>query len=257
MQRKLFRLQLITIMTTESRKIQYPIQFSILSFYKFVDIKHHIQFLKLKLTRFCVMKSIRGTIIIANEGINVNVCSSKESLNKFCDYVKSFHFFNDIKFKVTTTTIQPFKKLKVKLKKEIISFDIVNLDLKKRGIYLNSSEWDIIAKDKNTIVIDTRNYYEHVIGSFKNSVKPHIHHFSEMAQWLKGYLQKKDKQVNIAMFCTGGIRCEKATAYVVELGFTKVYQLKDGIIKYLEDNKDKSDSCWQGNCFVFDDRITY
>ena len=162
-----------------------------------------------------------------------------------------------MKFKISFAEILPFKKMKVKIKKEIVTFDVEELDLSQKGEYLTPKEWDELMKKDDTIVIDTRNYYEYAMGTFRGAINPHIHHFTELPKWLKGNLKEGDKKKNIAMFCTGGIRCEKSTAYLKQLGFENVYHLKDGIIKYLEDNQKNPNSTWQGGCFVFDDRITY
>jgi len=231
-------------------------KYKIISFYKFINLED-TQFLKTVLLNFCTQHDIKGTIIIAAEGINSTLAANQESVDKFCNYIKSFDFFNDIEFKISFSEIRPFKKLKVKLKKEIVTFNEEELDLSKKGAYLNSKEWDELIKNDDTIVIDARNYYEYAMGTFRGAINPHIHHFTELAQWLKGNFKESDKKQNVAMFCTGGIRCEKSTAYLKQLGFENVYHLKDGIIKYLEDNQKNPQSNWQGQCFVFDDRIAY
>ena len=231
-------------------------KYKIISFYKFVNLED-TQFLKTELLNFCNQHDIKGTIIVANEGINSTLSANQDSVDKFCKYLKSFDFLNDIEFKISFSEIRPFKKLKVKLKKEIVTFDIEELDLSKKGAYLNPKEWDALIKKDDTIVIDARNYYEYAMGTFRGAINPHIHHFTELSKWLKGHLKESDKKQNVAMFCTGGIRCEKSTAYLKQLGFENVYHLKDGIIKYLEDNQKDPHSTWQGECFVFDDRITY
>jgi UPF0176 protein len=231
-------------------------KYKIISFYKFVNLED-TQLLKTELLNFCTQHDIKGTIIIAAEGINSTLAANQESVDQFCDYIKSFDFFNDIEFKISFSEIRPFKKLKVKLKKEIVTFNEEELDLFKKGTYLNSKEWDELIKKDDTIVIDARNYYEYAMGTFRGAINPHIHHFTELAQWLKGNFKEGDKKQNVAMFCTGGIRCEKSTAYMKKLGFENVYHLKDGIIRYLEDNQENPHSAWQGECFVFDDRITY
>jgi UPF0176 protein len=231
-------------------------KYKIISFYKFVNIEN-TQSLRTELLTFCSQHCIKGTIIIAIEGINATLSADKSSIDKFCDYLREFDFFRDMKFKISFAEILPFKKMKVKIKKEIVTFDVEELDLSQKGGYLNSKEWDELMKKEDTIVIDTRNYYEYAMGTFKGAINPHIHHFTELPKWLKGNLKEDDKKKNIAMFCTGGIRCEKSTAYLKQLGFENVYHLRDGIIKYIEDNQQKSYSTWQGECFVFDDRITY
>ncbi len=228
----------------------------IISFYRFVNVKN-VDSLKIELLEFCNKCKIKGTIILAEEGINATLAGSNEAIKKFCDFPQSYEIFSDINFKESFSDLPPFQKMKVRIKEEIVTFKVKNLDMSKRGDYLNSKEWDELIKQDNTILIDTRNYYEYAIGTFKGAVNPHIHHFTELATWLDGNLKEEDKKKNIAMFCTGGIRCEKSTAYLKQKGFKKVYHLKDGIIKYIDDNKDNPNSSWKGKCFVFDDRITY
>ena len=232
------------------------LKYKIISFYKFVNLED-TQSLKAELFDFCNQHDIKGTIIVANEEINSTLSANQDSIDKFCNHLKSFDFFNDIEFKISFSEIRPFKKLKVKLKKEIVTFNVEELDLSKKGTYLNYKEWDELIKNDDTIVIDARNYYEYAMGTFRGAINPHIHHFTELSKWLKGNFKESDKKQNVAMFCTGGIRCEKSTAYLKQLGFENVYHLKDGIIKYLENNQKNPHSTWQGECFVFDDRITY
>ncbi len=232
------------------------LKYKITSFYKFVKIKN-LQSLKAELLNFCNKHNIKGTIIIANEGINSTIAGDEILINNFCTFLQKHTFFKDTKFKISFSDIRPFKKMKVKIKKEIVTFNTNELDMSQKGTYLISKEWDQLIAKEDTIVIDTRNYYEYAMGTFKGAINPHIHHFTELADWLKGSLKEEDKKKNIAMFCTGGIRCEKSTAFLKQLGFEKVYHLKDVILKYLEDNKENPNSTWQGECFVFDDRVKY
>ena len=232
------------------------LKYFIISFYKFVNIQE-INPLKTKLLEFCNEHKIKGTIILAEEGINATLAGNNEAIKKFCDFLKSYEIFDDIKFKKSSSVLPPFQKMKVRIKEEIVTFKVKDLDMSKRGNYLNSKEWDELIKQDDTILIDTRNYYEYAMGTFKRAINPHIHHFTELVPWLDCNLKEGDKSKNIAMFCTGGIRCEKSTAYLKQKGFKNVYHLKDGIIRYIDDNKDNPDSSWKGKCFIFDDRITY
>ena len=125
---------------------------------------------------------------------------------------------------------------------------------KNTGTHLSPQEWDTLLSDSNTMLIDTRNHYEYAMGTFKGAINPKIHNFSELKNWLDGNLQSVSKKKNIAMFCTGGIRCEKSTAYLKQQGFKNIYHLKGGILSYL--NSDKTENKWQGQCFLFDDRIS-
>ena len=232
------------------------VKYSIISFYKFVDIRdtHPLQ---AELLKFCNEYEIKGTAILAEEGINATLAGGNEAIKKFCDFLRGYEIFADIDFKESFSDIPPFQKMKIRIKEEIVTFKVKGLDMSQRGDYLNSHDWDGLIKEKDTILIDTRNYYEYAMGTFKGAINPHIHHFTELTAWLDGNLKESDKNKNIAMFCTGGIRCEKSTAYLKQKGFKNVYHLKDGIIKYIDDNKDNPHSSWKGDCFIFDDRITY
>ena len=231
-------------------------KYFIISFYKFVDIRD-IHSFQAELLKFCNEYEIKGTIILAEEGINATLAGNEKAIKKFCDFLRKYEFFTDIHFKESCSNSPPFQKMKVRIKDEIVTFKVKDLDMSQRGDYLNSHDWDELIKEKDTVLIDTRNYYEYAMGTFEGAINPHIHHFTELPKWLDGNLKEDDKQKNIAMFCTGGIRCEKSTAYLKQKGFKHVYHLKDGIIKYIDDNKNNPDSLWQGGCFVFDDRITY
>jgi UPF0176 protein len=228
----------------------------VISFYRFVKVEDTAS-LRSELLNFCNKHQIKGTILVAEEGVNSTLAGSSDSIRKFCGFLRGYDIFSDINFKESGSEFIPFKKMKVKIKKEIVTFGIKDLDVSERGHYLDSKEWDALIQQKDTILIDTRNYYEYVMGTFEGAINPHIHHFTELVEWLDGNLNEGDKKKNIAMFCTGGIRCEKSTAYLKQLGFENVYHLKDGIIKYIEDNKDNPKSSWHGQCFVFDDRVIY
>ena len=228
----------------------------VISFYKFVKILD-AALLRAELLNFCNKHQIKGTILLAEEGLNSTLAANPDAIQKFCEFLKSYDIFSDINFKESHSEVAPFKKMKVKIKKEIVTFGVDGLDISKRGDYLSSKEWDDLVDQKDTILIDTRNYYEYVMGTFDGAINPHIHHFTELAVWLDGNLKEEDKKKNIAMFCTGGIRCEKSTAYLKQRGFENVYHLKDGIIKYIEDNKGNPNSSWHGKCFIFDDRVIY
>jgi len=230
--------------------------YQIISFYKFSNIVD-IESLRSLLYEFCTDNNIKGTIIIANEGINCSLSGKQESIKAFCRFLKNYSFLDNISIKVSFSNVAPFQKTKVKIKKEIIKFGVDTINMSKVGTYLNAKEWDELITKNDTIIIDNRNYYEYAIGTFRNAINPGIHHFSELAKWLQYSLKENDKKKNIAMFCTGGIRCEKSTAFLKYQGFDHVYQLRNGIIQYIEDNKNNKCSMWQGECFVFDDRIKY
>ena len=176
---------------------------------------------------------------------------TREAIDMLYKYLESLEQFHDIEFKESLLDYFPFKKMKVNIKKEIVTFKMDKLNMLKTGKYLNSDSWDEIIEDENTIVVDTRNDYEVAMGTFKNSVNPQTENFSDFPEWAQKNLKSPEQKV--AMFCTGGVRCEKSTAYLKKLGFKNVYHLKGGIIQYLIDKKGKK-SMWEGNCFVFDDR---
>jgi UPF0176 protein len=162
--------------------------------------------------------------------------------------------FSDMEFKESFSEYLPFKKMKVRLKPEIVRLKQENLDMSKVGEYLDSDQWDTMISRKDAVVIDTRNDYEVIFGTFKNATNPKTRIFSDLPQWVERNLKGVSKETPIAMFCTGGIRCEKSTSYMKNIGFKNVYHLKGGILKYIEDKKGK-ESMWQGKCFVFDDRV--
>lgn len=224
---------------------------AVLSFYSFTPILD-TKDLQIKLLQFCKSIEILGTILIADEGINGSISGEKHKLNSVMDYLKLLGIY-DINIKVNYCKEHPFSKMKVKTKPEIVSMKVGSIDVNGlKGEYVSSDKWDALINDENVVVIDTRNNYEYDEGTFHNAVNPGIETFREFPGWVqsnRGILEGK----KVAMFCTGGIRCEKATAYLKAEGIEDVYHLYGGILQYLEDTKNKS-GMWQGNCFVFDDR---
>ena len=204
-------------------------------------------------------KGLTGLIILAQEGINGTICGKEKIVNVFHREVKKFLKDHDLNEKISFSARKIFKKLKIKIKTEIVTMGINEISPeKKSGIYVNSEEWNNLLADENTIVIDTRNHYEVSLGGFDNAINPNLKNFREFPDWLDKNLKKflKDNEkTNIAMFCTGGIRCEKATSLLLEKGYQNTYHLKGGILKYLEDipqNKNK----YKGECYVFDERVS-
>lgn len=229
-------------------------EFIIVTFYKLTPIKapKDIQY---KLTKLCTQLNIKGTILLAEEGINATVAGNKNSIKEFCYFLKSIPEFYNITFQESKDNFIPFKKMKVKIKEEIITFKVKNLDMNNTGEYLNSNQWHEFIKQDDVLLIDNRNYYEVAIGTFKGAIDPETYSFSELAKWFDKNLASVEKDQKIAMFCTGGVRCEKSTGYLKQKGFKNVYHLKGGILKYLKDFKGKEESLWEGQCFIFDDRI--
>ena len=231
---------------------------SIISFYKFVPVLD-IEKLKHKIENICETLQTKGTILIAPEGINGTIEGSQDSINKFIKEIKSDERFFDLDPKRSYNTKDAFHRMKVRLKKEIVTIGNTDINPNKEiGKYIDPMEWNALIKDPNTIIIDTRNEYEVSIGTFQGAINPKTKSFRDIPKWVENNLRSNNseyKDKKIAMFCTGGIRCEKATSYLVNQGFTDVSHLKGGILKYLE-KVPKKDSLWEGECFVFDQRVS-
>jgi UPF0176 protein len=227
--------------------------FKIIAFYEFTRIDD-LPTLSNQIYRFCDQENIRGTVIVAPEGINATLAGFIPSIEKLYNYIVNLGFTN-LNTKYSAAKIMPFYRLKVKQKKEIITMLGTPIDPSNdRGEMVTSSEWNQLIKQNDTILIDVRNEYESKIGSFNNAIKPNTNSFLEF----KDYIDEKladAKGKNIAMFCTGGIRCEKASYYMKSQGFENIFQLNGGILKYLED-VNQQDSFWEGECFVFDNRVS-
>ena len=224
--------------------------YHIFGFYKFKKLKKLSKF-KETINNFFLRKNIRGTLIISSEGINGTISGKKKDLNLAISKIqKTFNFTNFDNKNVSINTFQPFNRFKIKIKNEVVPMGIKIKNRKTDG-HLSPKKWNQLICDKNTILIDARKPFENEVGSFKNSLNPNIKNFRQFPNFLK----KLDKNKSIAMFCTGGIRCEKASVFLEKKGFKNIYQLKGGIINYFK-NVDKSESLWKGECFVFDNRIS-
>jgi UPF0176 protein len=230
----------------------------IISFYKFVTILD-LEKLKIQIENICLMFETKGTILIAPEGINGTIEGSKDNIEKFLETLKNNKSFSDIIPKYSYSSKDSFNRMKVRLKKEIVTIGNTEVNPNKYiGKYIEPNDWNELISDPNTILIDTRNAYEVAIGTFKGAINPKTKSFRDLPNWIKNNLENMDddyKNKKIAMFCTGGIRCEKSTSYLVQKGFTNVSHLKGGILKYLE-NIPKKKSLWNGECFVFDQRVS-
>ncbi len=225
----------------------------IASFYKFIPLAEFETMREPILEKMREI-GIKGTIILAHEGVNGGFAGTREQMDAFYQFMHSNSYFADLNFKETFDDSNPFEKAKVKLRKEIVTMGIKNVDpVQNQGTYLDPSQWHELIQDPEVILIDTRNDYEYELGTFKNAINPDIENFREFPEYIEQHLSdKKDKK--IAMFCTGGIRCEKTTAYMKEQGFQHVYQLHDGILNYIQSTPE-AESLWEGQCFVFDDRV--
>jgi len=203
--------------------------------------------------------NVNGTILVGEEGINGTISSnSKKNLDKAIEFISKLEGFKNLEVKYSFSEKNPFIRLKVKLKKEIVTIGDTSVDPTKIvGEYVSPAEWNELIDNKDTIVIDTRNNYEYSIGTFKNSLNPKTSKFREFPNWIKEqkFTKEDKKHKNIAMFCTGGIRCEKASSLMKAQGFDNVFHLKGGILKYFEDIPE-AETRWQGECFVFDDRVS-
>tara|TARA_Y100001970_G_scaffold32699_1_gene40538 strand:+ start:113 stop:1012 length:900 start_codon:yes stop_codon:yes gene_type:complete len=224
--------------------------FYIFGFYKFKKIKK-IKKNKKILNIFFIKNEIRGMIILSSEGINGTISGKKNNLNLGIKKIKKiFNFLSFDSENFSLNKFQPFHKFKVKIKKELVPMGI-NINKRSLNGHINPKKWNKIISDKNTTLIDARKPFEYEVGTFKNSINPNINNFREFPKFLK----KLNKNKPVAMFCTGGIRCEKASIFLEKRGFKNVYQLKGGILNYLKTIK-KKDSLWKGECFVFDNRIS-
>ena len=227
---------------------------TIVAFYKFVDLPNFKE-LHPKIHDFCKAHQIKGTILLSQEGINSTISGLNHDINAVLDFLKSHKEFTDLTYKISYNNCYPFRRLKVKLKKEIVTLGVPNINpLKQVGTYVEPSDWNHLISDPDVITIDTRNKYETKIGIFKHAVDPQTNTFREFPTYVYKNFNNLDKNKKIAMYCTGGIRCEKSTAYMLQLGFKNIYHLKGGILNYLEKTP-KEHSLWQGECFVFDTRI--
>lgn len=230
----------------------YKDQISVLSIYSFVKIADPA-ILQPQILHRCHKKMIKGTIIVAEEGFNGTITGSPEATKYVLDELMKLTGSDNVNIKENFAPAHQFSKMKVKIKKEIVALGVDELNLDMRGEYIETQDWDKYLKRDDVVLIDTRNDYEVEMGTFKNAVNPYTRTFKEFPKWVADNKEKLENK-KILMCCTGGIRCEKSTAYMKQAGFDEVYHLKGGILQYLEDTKNKNDM-WQGECFVFDDRV--
>lgn len=223
------------------------------SFYRFVHLED-VEQLCQPLRACCEAHQVKGTILLATEGINGTVAGSRHGVDHVLSFLRTDKRLSNLPHKETLSKQAPFHRLKIKLKREIVTMGVPEADPQNLvGTYLDAAEWNAMLADPDAIVIDARNEYEISIGSFPGAVSPQTGSFREFPDFVEQQLaDKKDRK--IAMFCTGGIRCEKATSYLRSLGFEKVFHLQGGILRYLE-TVSAEDNQWQGDCFVFDDRV--
>ena len=231
-----------------------PTQYVTCALYKFVALPHY-ESLRQPLLDVMNDNQVFGTLLLAAEGINGTVSSTREGIDNLLAWLDKQPGLENIDNKESYDSKIPFYRTKVKLKKEIVTMGVEGIDPKQTaGTYVQPEDWNTLISDPDVVLVDTRNDYEVKIGTFKDAIDPKTTTFREFPEWSKENLDP-DTNKKVAMFCTGGIRCEKSTAFLKEQGFDEVYHLQGGILKYLEKVPEK-DSLWQGECFVFDNRVT-
>ena len=225
----------------------------VVALYKFVTLENYRD-LRQPLLDLCLEVGVRGSLLLAHEGINGTIAGPRAGIDRVLAYLRSDVRFGDIDTKESLDTAQPFLRMKVKLKKEIVTLGVEGIDPNQLvGTYVEPQQWNALISDPEVLVLDTRNDYEVKVGTFRGAVNPDTETFREFPQFTQQYDPSRHKKV--AMFCTGGIRCEKASAYMLQQGFGEVFHLKGGILKYLEEVP-AAESLWEGECFVFDHRVT-
>ena len=230
--------------------------FVVAALYKFVDLTaEEVETVQRELETLCEANHLQGTLLLAKEGLNGTVAGSAHAVDLLTAYLRSSRFFADIEIKLSSASTAPFNRLKVKRKKEIVTIGDTSVrPVDCVGTYVDPKDWNALINQPDVLVIDTRNDYEYRVGRFDGAVNPDTTSFTEFPQYVKDNLNPEQHK-RVAMYCTGGIRCEKSTSLLVEAGFEEVYHLHGGILKYLEHVKEE-ESLWQGECFVFDQRVS-
>ncbi len=228
-------------------------QYLTAALYKFVSLPNY-QALQAPILAACQEHRIKGTLLLALEGINGTIAGAPEDIQALLAYLRSYPEFHDLEHKESYADKHPFYRMKVKLKKEIVTMGVPDIDPNQVvGTYVKPEDWNALISDPDVVLLDTRNDYEVHIGTFKGAVDPKTATFREFPQYVAQNLDKT-KHKKVAMFCTGGIRYEKASSFMKQQGFEEVYHLQGGILKYLE-TVPKEQSMWEGECFVFDQRV--
>lgn len=223
--------------------------------YKFVEFADFEE-KRDELLAFCKARGVRGSILVAKEGLNGTIAGEEPKMREVLEYLRSDARFEDIIVKESWAKRVPFKRMKVRLKKAIVNMGQNHIDPNDLvGTYVKPEDWNALISDPDTIVIDTRNDYEFALGTFEGAVDPETETFNEFPEWVQRNDNKLRSKKKVAMFCTGGIRCERATGLMLEQGYDEVYHLEGGILNYLE-KVPEDESLWKGECFVFDDRVS-
>ena len=224
----------------------------VLSFYEFAPLQD-LKRIKLLIEEARGAGDIFGTVLIAEEGINATITGPEAEITTFIEKLRTIEGISIPVVKEAETMDHAFKRFKVRIKKEIVTLGKGPLDVKNStGKFVRPQDWEKLIQEENTILIDTRNEYEFSIGSFRGAINPETNSFRDFPDWIEANKLKLEGK-KIAMFCTGGIRCEKASSYMIKNGYKEVYQLEGGILKFLEEQE--SSSSWEGECFVFDERV--
>jgi UPF0176 protein len=226
----------------------------IATFYKFVPLADPAQ-LRAQVLEQCSGEGLRGTILLAPEGMNATVAGSRSAIDYLLTWLHERPEIGEFPHQESTTDAAPFERMKVKLKREIVTLGMpqVNPTNHQVGEYVDPLDWNQVISDPEVVVVDTRNNFEVEMGTFQGAVNPHTASFRELPDYVATHLDPA-KHKKVAMFCTGGIRCEKATAFMLQQGFEQVYHLRGGILNYLKSVPEAA-SLWQGECFVFDERV--
>lgn len=222
--------------------------------YKFVTVED-VEATRIGLSEHCETAKVRGILLIAREGLNGTIAGTRQGIDRVVEAIRAMPGCDDLEYKESYADEMPFLRMKVRAKAEIVTMGFDDIDAgAEAGTYVTAKDWNDLMRDPDVVVVDTRNDYEVEIGTFPNALNPETKTFRDFPEWARHHLDKSS-QWKIAMFCTGGIRCEKATAYLKAEGFKNVYHLKGGILQYLEDVP-ADESLWQGECFVFDQRVS-
>lgn len=237
-------------------------EFLVAALYKFAHLPDY-QDLQAPLLAFAKSQHVKGTLLLAQEGINGTIAGTAQGVGAVLAYLRADPRLAQLEHKESWSDVAPFYRMKVKLKREIVTMKVPGLDPNRMaGRYVKPHEWNQLIEQPDVVVVDTRNDYEFSIGTFAGAVNPNISSFAELPDWVRremgptGQLHERNgKKPKVAMFCTGGIRCEKSTAFMRTQGFEEVYHLEGGILKYLETVAEQT-STWQGECFVFDERVS-
>ena len=239
---------------SSERSATTELPITVAAFYRFVALPNFESF-RPGMEQVLDEHDVKGSVLLASEGINGTVAGSRPGIDAFFDHVRSFRELSKVDVKYSYCDHQPFRRRRVRLKREIVTMGVEGIDPNETvGTYVDAKDWNDLIRDPDVIVIDTRNDYEVAIGTFEGATNPETESFREFPDYVEKNLHPA-KQQKIAMFCTGGIRCEKSTALLKQRGFDQVFHLRGGILRYLETIPEE-DSLWRGDCFVFDQRVS-